>query len=64
MELTNEKIADWYAKEFKGYLVELDDKGRPDIEYRLWDHIKTQDKNTKFFQSTSYSLGICCFITQ
>ncbi len=45
--LTNEKIDDWYAKEFKGFLVELDVKGRPDIEYRLWDHISTPDKNTK-----------------
>ncbi len=44
--LTKEKTADWFAKEFKGYLVELDVKNRPDIEYRLWDHIKTQDKNT------------------
>ena len=45
--LTNEDPADWFAHEFKGYLVELNVTNHPEIEYRLWDHIKTQDKNTK-----------------
>ncbi len=42
----DEDVADWYAHQFKGYLVELNVDGYPDIQYRLWDHIKTKDKNT------------------
>ncbi len=37
----------WYASQFKGYLVEIAVDGRKDIQYTLWDHIKTPDLNTK-----------------
>ncbi len=45
--LSEKDPADWYKEQFKGYLVELEVQGRSDIEYRLWDHIKTRDTNTK-----------------
>ena len=45
--LSDMDVADWYADQFRGKLVELNVDGRPDIEYRLWDHISTQDKNTR-----------------
>ncbi len=39
-------VATWYRDAFKGYIVEINIDNRNDIEYRLWNHIKTQDKNT------------------
>ena len=45
--LSDEKIADWFAHQFKGYLVEIKIENHPEIEYRLWDHIKNPDTNTK-----------------
>ena len=45
-EFSNQTPADWYASQFKGYLVELKVEGREDIQYRLWDHIKSKDLNT------------------
>ncbi len=38
--------ADWYAGQFKGYLLELGIEGREDIQYRLWDHIRQRDTAT------------------
>ncbi len=44
--LSTEDVADWYAKQFKGYIVELGVEDQPEIMYRLWDHIKNKDVNT------------------
>ena len=43
---TDQTPSEWYASQFKGYLVELNVEGRPDIQYTLWDHVSSKDTNT------------------
>ncbi len=40
---SNEKMAKWVAKEFKGILVEIPVKDHPEIQYTLWDHFSNPD---------------------
>ncbi len=43
--LSNYNMDEWTAKQFKGILVEIPVKDHPEIQYTLWDHLSTEDKN-------------------
>ena len=45
-EFGHETPAEWYANQFKGYLVEFGVPDNPEIMYTLWDHLSHPDKNT------------------